>query len=636
MIRRAQAASLLIAIGGLSAIFAAWGAPSAPTPWENPTAREAWAQAYAQLGPSGIEEFPWQTSSQGESCEAALYYASNSAERYAADTSLCLASGGGSRGVSIAYGQRESDGERRQRLYAPPQDPEDRPASRAFPPQGGGSRNVGWRGFEFYIVDERNPAGAGVEYQVALTPIGGGAPVVSAWSGSKCRVFDSLPRGSGAYYYSIVARNRDGVVTAAADRRAGEGARNPETVTTRTAEMNNDAWVTARVNDLQAIYGLTPAAVNWLNNGLRIERKRASRDGQTYLEPGFAGFIAGAYVGIGQFAPDAFIHESMHALWESWNGFSGACDRMNFYTFKRDQAQFILDFREYDRTLGEARNPWNAWRPLYMDTVGWLIGEVQDKQTRGDLPSGDAWDVAQEILANREFYKVGGFYHRYETIYPAMAARRLSLVPPPLQKYFRGFMTEGESRTWAQEIAWYSRLGDADGRGSPSARRLWNIAFATRDVDGAAPEHRAPGSSPATSIPSTLRTTLRNADRQRLTDWINTLDEVDWEGTTGYSFKASDGFWRDYAKNYIYSSQIYLDELSLTTGITLSSSEWTAVKSVMKKLESLYCGSRTVAQLRTDVTGETGLSATQRIAFGKMVDVYEDYTSDVQFSRCLT
>ncbi len=57
----------------------------------------------------------------------------------------------------------------------------------------------------------------------------------------------------------------------------------------------------------------------------------------------------------------------------------------------------------------------------------------------------------------------------------------------------------------------------------------------------------------------------------------------------------------------------------------------------MKQLESLYCGTRTVAQLRTDVSGATGLSATQRVGFGKMVDVYEKHTSDVQFSsaRCL-
>lgn len=626
--RYARTVRSLLVLAGLFTVLAAWGAPSAPEPWDDATARAAWAQAYAQLDSGAVAEFPWETAAPGESCEAALYFSSNDPSAYVSATNLCLSLGGGTRGVQLAYGQRESDGERQRRLYAPEEPDEEGPAPPPLPPQGAGSRNVGWTGFEFYIVDERNPSST--EYRVALASSESEDDIVSDWSRSKCRVFDSLPYASGSYSYSVVARNRDGVESAAADRRAGEGATRPERVTTRTAQTNNDAWVTARVNDIQTIYGLTPAAVNWLNNGVRIERKRASRGGDTYLEPGYAGFVAGAYIGIGQANPDSLMHESMHAFWESWNGFPESCGQMNFYTFKRDQAQFILDFREYDRSLGEARNPWNAWRPLYTDAIGWLQGEV-----RNDLPEGsNAWG----ILANREFYKVGDFYHRYETIYPSMAARSLSLVPPPLQKYFRGFMNTGESRTWADEIDWYLGLPSADRRGAPSDHRLWNMAFVTRDVAGAAPELRV--SNSATSIPEPLRTTLRNADRQRLVDWVNTLEKVDWTGCDStstcmnYSFKVSDGFWKDYVKNHIYSSQIYLDELSTTTGITLSSANLTAVKGVMKNLESLWCGIRTVAQLRTDVSGATGISDDQRTAFGKIVDVYETNT-DVGIS-CLT
>ena len=625
--RYARTVRSLLVLAGLFAVFAAWGAPSAPEPWDDATARAAWAQAYAQLDSGAVAEFPWETAAPGESCEAALYFSSNDPSAYVSATNLCLSLGGGTRGVQLAYGQRESDGERQRRLYTPEEPDEEGPAPPPFPPQGAGSRNVGWTGFEFYIVDERNPSST--EYRVALASSESEDDIVSDWSRSKCRVFDSLPYASGSYSYSVVARNRDGVESAAADRRAGEGATRPERVTTRTAQTNNDAWVTARVNDLQAIYGLAPAAVTWLNNGVRIERKESSRGGKTYLEPGYAGFAAGAYIGIGHSEPLALMHESMHAFWESWNGFPESCGQMNFYTFKRDQAQFLLNFREYDRSLGTTRNPWNAWRPLYTDAIGWLQSEVREKIGKRELPrDADAW----EILANREFYKVGGFYHRYETHYPYMAARSLSLVPPPLQKYLRGFMNAGESRTWADEIDWYLGLPSADRRGAPSDHRLWNMAFVTRDIAGAAPELRV--SNSATSIPEPLRTTLRNADRQRLVDWVNTLEKIDWEGSEGYSFNVSAGFWKDYVKNHIYSSQIYLDELSTTTGITLSSANLTAVKGVMKNLESLWCGTRTVAQLRTDVSSATGITATQRTAFGKIVDVYETNT-DVGIS-CLT
>lgn len=111
-----------LAFGGLT-LLASWGAPSAPAPWENATAREAWARAYERLDRSAVEEFPWETSAQGDSCEAVLYYSSNSADRYVADTNLCIRFGGGARGVKIVYGEREDDSERRARLYdfsAPP------------------------------------------------------------------------------------------------------------------------------------------------------------------------------------------------------------------------------------------------------------------------------------------------------------------------------------------------------------------------------------------------------------------------------------------------------------------------------------------------------------------------------------
>ena len=105
-----------LAFGGLT-LLASWGASSAPAPWENSTSRDAWARAYAQLDQSAAAEFPWETSAQGASCEAVLYYSSNSADRYVADTDLCIRFGGGAKGVKMVYGEREDDSERRDRLY---------------------------------------------------------------------------------------------------------------------------------------------------------------------------------------------------------------------------------------------------------------------------------------------------------------------------------------------------------------------------------------------------------------------------------------------------------------------------------------------------------------------------------------
>ena len=486
-------------------------------------------------------------------------------------------------------------------------------ATLTYPPQGGHTRSVHWTGFEFYIVDERNPAGT--EYRVILR---GNGVDVSDWSTDKCLVYDDLPRRRGfqPYYYTITARNLDGIETRPANRRAGEVDQGPDLVFTRGYSSNDAPWVAARIEDLQAIYGLTDAAVDWLSNGIRIERSHETRAGQTYLAPGYAGFLAGGFVGIGHSNPDSLMHEAMHAFWESWNGWPEPCDEMNFYTFKRDQAQFLLDFRNYDRAAGS--NPWEDWRPYYDEVLASLQADVESGKRDGRIGQGeDAW----QILARREFYKLGGFYHRYETVYPAYGSNNLSLVPPPLQKYFQGFLSEGEPTTWAQEVKWYSRLQGDDRPGHPSDHRLWNVAFVTRDVHHHSP---APSSGSITHIPEPLRTALRDADRQRLVDWVNTLEILDWEGSEHYGFNANTWFWQHHIREHLYMSQIYVDQLSPSTGIELEPAAWAAVKGMIERMVSnLYCERTTPTEMRSVISDATGLSALQRTAFSKMVDVYE-------------
>ena len=284
-------------------------------------------------------------------------------------------------------------------------------ATLVHPPQGADSRSVDWSGFQFYIVDERNPGHT--EYLVRLRRLDGAGTAVSDWNSSRCRGFGDLS-SHARYGYSVVARNLDGVETRAVNRRAGEGVQHPESVQTRSHQSNDDPWVAARVNDLAAIYGLTESTVDWLSNGIRIEWNRGL--------PGSAAYRDGGYVGVGHSEPETLLSQSMRAFWQTWDGWQEPCDQTNLYTFKRDQAQFILDFREYDRS-GQP-NPWEPWRPYY----NYLVAAIG-----ADAPEGESF---WEILEDREFYKVWWFYHSQETRYPSQAALKLSLVPPPLQKYF--------------------------------------------------------------------------------------------------------------------------------------------------------------------------------------------------------
>ena len=136
-------------------------------------------------------------------------------------------------------------------------------ATLAYPPQGGHTRSVHWTGFEFYIVDERNPAGT--EYRVILR---GNGVDVSDWSTDKCLAYDGLVRTERLpalllhHHREKSGRGRNATCQPPRRGEAGQGPRSGRHP--RLHESNNDPWVAARIDDLQAIYGLTDAAVDWL------------------------------------------------------------------------------------------------------------------------------------------------------------------------------------------------------------------------------------------------------------------------------------------------------------------------------------------------------------------------------------
>ena len=125
---------------------------------------------------------------------------------------------------------------------------------------------------------------------------------------------------------------------------------------------------TPELVNINRIYGLTEAAAEWVNNGIRIEWRRA--------QPGLFGYYPGGYIRVGHTDLESIMHEVMHAFWPHWNGFPEPCDQMNIYTFRSDAAQFVLDFREHDRS--ETPNPWEPVASLLR-----LDGAIVGKRNAG-------------------------------------------------------------------------------------------------------------------------------------------------------------------------------------------------------------------------------------------------------------
>ena len=254
---------------------------------------------------------------------------------------------------------------------------------------------------------------------------------------------------------------------------------------------------------------------------------------------------------------------------------------MNVYTFRRDVAQFLIDFRERDDS--GLPNEWEAWRPYYE----WLVEFVE-----ADTPDGEnAW----EILERREFHKLEGvFYHIMETDLPHQADRKISLIPPPLRKYLQGFIEEGKSATWAEHLDWWAHL-------APEDLRLWiqTWRFGPRGISTDPPVR--------TRIPEPIRSVMWAADRQRLVDFINNLENVlSWE-----RYDASDEFRSIYHNHYLPLIPLYLSEMDSSAGITLDTANLDALVDV---LESMWSLQRDGPKLIEIISNAEGIRETQRTA----------------------
>ncbi len=473
----------------------------------------------------------------------------------------------------------------------------------AYRPKISGQLATTWNGLQQPIIDDRNPDYT--EYRVILVHTDDGHTTVSNWSTSKCRVFDDLKPNS-SYRISVRARNLDLIQTKSANERAEEHGLDYfiPIVRTRIHPDTDDPWVRARIRNVTLIYGLTDAAEEWMNNNILIEWRRG--------EPGWAGYLFG-YVGVGQSHPGTLMHEVMHAFWQFWDGFPEPCDQMHFYTFRRDVAQFALDFRDNDRS--GSSNLLEPWHPYYNLIVGSLA--IQP------LGGEDSWD----LFERDEYGKLWGeLYHQLETSIPGYNPNHLSLVPPRLRKYLHGFMEQGESKTWEEEFDWYTRLADED-------LGLWSPLL-THAVAHNSSVTRAPESALRTRIPEPLRMTLREADRRMLVDFINTLeDQVPWEWREG-----SPGFWELYVTSHLYRMSLYWKELDSSVGIELGQANLEAVVETLRVLRDLHClpnqrhcgydpnyrGMRTGDEVHEIITNSNLISDIQRRVLLEMIDMRFD------------
>lgn len=456
-----------------------------------------------------------------------------------------------------------------------------------------------WNGFQQPIVDARNPDHT--EYKITLTRRSDGLRWTSDWDASRCRVFGDLPQRS-FFRISVVARNLDGVVTAPASELAGQqgGDHFPGIVFTRIYAGTEDPWVKARIQDAAALYGLTDAAVEWMTNDILIQWERG--------EPGWASHLYGR-AQIGHSYMLSFMHEAMHAFWQFWDGFPEPCDQMNFYTFRRDVAQFILDFRDHE--LSDSPNPWEPWRYYYDHMVRLLTWET---------PQGE--DV-HEVLERGEYAKRWGLYHNMETSIPIHTRGHMSLVPPPLRKYMHGFMQEGENRTWNEELGFFFNLSWSDSV-------LWHRTFLTYEMASSALHPVFANQSRVTTIPEPLRGRVRALNRQMLVDFINTLEYLKpWEWRD-----QSPGFWSRHVRRHLYRFSLYGEELSPSIGVELEQASLDAVVEALQALHDLHCtrefyvcdynaGNQdtSVTDVPEVITNLEGLSDVQRRVLLEMVDL---------------
>ena len=461
-------------------------------------------------------------------------------------------------------------------------------ATLAYPPQVAGPMGLSERGFSLAIIDELNPPETDYRVSVRRREAPPTRFIRSDWGTSRCRTFDDLAPGA-EYRFEVVARNLDGLETAPTGWAYNSEQEKPELWRTRynPGGADDQRGVDA-LNAVVDIYGLTDAAREWLLS----DRSPIS------VDAGVSG------------SPENLILWTMDGFFKHWTDFPESCGDMNIYTYQRDVAEFMLEFRRYERS--RELNPWAKWRLYYNALVGNANRFYGPKGERawGRLQSGD-YDALW-----------GDLYYVAQGQLPMWAAGKLSLLPPPIRKYFEGFIVEnrgvggGEEIIWIDEMHWYNGLSRAD-------RRLWDRFFLYHGIVHHSPDYGYRPLRPRSAIPDTLRRHLADADRQMLVEFVNGLERIagSEEGRTPL-WESDPVHWVNYIAESMIRAHLYVDDLSPRTGVELEPRNIEGVKAILRDMSRDYfCGALEAEKLRGMIESATRISDFQRAAFLNMIEV---------------
>ena len=453
--------------------------------------------------------------------------------------------------------------------------------------------DVSESGFAVSIIDEVNPSH--ITYRVAV--IGQDGRHLSDWGESRCRRFDGL-RTNEKYWVELHVKNQDGVATHSAVTWFYESEpRSIDYVYTQSLSGNDDPWARQAIERVSEVYGLTEQALDWMLADIRVA---GARDRPSI--GGYTGFVEIGY----PVGPKILSHELMHGFWSNWNGFAPDCENLNHYTFRRDLAQFLLDFRDYERS-GQL-NPWEEWEPFY----DFLVGITRDNLA----PQGeDLWNYLEEMRYPDLW---DGLYHIADTEFPTIVAGNLKLIPPPLQPYFEGVIAERREMTWADELRWYSRL-------APEDRRLWDNFYFYSSVSYYSPQYVAPDTSAMTRIDEPHRRILVSADQQQLIDFINTLEDIVCEANCEELWNSKYAYWTYELEDHMYRYQLYFDEIGPSTGVELNEENLVALGRALEFIVSdFYCGKSGPQSARESVDAIQEITDLQKAALDQIIDQIAD------------